>query len=292
MDTNSLLANVDSLINNVYCFKHVHDKPIGRGRHGVAIKYVDICERRSDFIRELKNTICGWVYSKDKYHALLDNELKKRNKDLQNACAQIDVMAKYKFRSGYPQGQFGELLLFNFVQYFFKAPPLLRKMPITTNPKLERNGADAIHYAYTDHHIIYIGESKSYSSRYSFSAAFNDSISSFLDSWNNLQNELMLYVYDDFIDPKLQAVAEGFKEGLLEDVEQIGICLIAYNEHNKISLTDPLTIKKQIENIIENKYNAVNISDDMKNNPDIINRVYYVVFPIWNFDKLLLEFDK
>lgn len=51
-----------------------------------------------------------------------------------------------KFRKGCPQGQYGELLLFNFIQHFFKAAPLLRKMPITTNPGLERHGADAIHY--------------------------------------------------------------------------------------------------------------------------------------------------
>ena len=102
-------------------------------------------------------------------------------------------------------------MLFNFIQYFFSAPPLLRKISITTNPNLERNGADAIHY-YSDgtNDIFILGESKCYKSKYTFNKAFKESVDSIVETFNNLDNELVLYLYEDFVDPSLEKVAKNF----------------------------------------------------------------------------------
>ena len=93
---------------------------------------------------------------------------------------------KSKFRMVKPQGQFGELLLLNFLQHIFRAAPLLRKMSITTNPGLERFGADAIHYRpMGKEHVFYIDESKCYETKYRFNEAFKKSLESILKSYQS-----------------------------------------------------------------------------------------------------------
>lgn len=172
MKYDHLLTNTESLINQIFWFQQTITKPKAASHRGVAIKYVDVKEMRQGFIRELKSTAMSWVYSKKKYAQLLHDELPKRGGDVMNVQGYLHEVADQKFRKGCPQGQFGELLLFNFIQHFFKAPPLLRKMPITTNPGVERHGADAIHYHETqDAKTFILGESKCYLSRYQFNAA-------------------------------------------------------------------------------------------------------------------------
>src|SRR5690554_2445701 len=255
---NNLLTNVDSLINHTCHFTFDLTKPEGKAHKGVCVKYTDLQERRSDFLRELKNTVCSWVYGKDKYNTLFKKELEKRGHDYQNASSHIDSLARDKFRKGIPQGQFGELLLFNFLQYFFKAPALLRKMPLTTSRGHERFGADAIHYKKSGmDNIVFIGESKAYKSNYKFKQAFSESLSSIVDTYESLQEELLLYTYDDFIDPKLQDIAEKLKDGELENVRYELVCLISYNELNGPLGECEIEIKKNIENIILERFSSL-----------------------------------
>ena len=257
---NNLLTNVDSLIKHTCHFTFDLPKPEGKSHKGVSVNYTDLQERRSDFLRELKNTVCSWVYGKDKYNTLFKKELEKRGHDYQNASSHIDSLARGKFRKGIPQGQFGELLLFNFLQYFFKAPALLRKMPLTTSRGHERFGADAIHYRKNDNqNIVYIGESKAYKSNYKFKQAFAESLNSIIDTYNSLQEELLLYTYDDFIDPKLQDIAEQLKDGELENVRYELVCLISYSELKKPLAECENEIKENIEGIILERFSSLGI---------------------------------
>jgi len=66
-----LLSNTDGLVSQIYWFKHTIEKPKGGSHRSAAIKYVDIKEKRADFIRELKSTMLNWVYSKKKYESRL-----------------------------------------------------------------------------------------------------------------------------------------------------------------------------------------------------------------------------
>ncbi|WP_419209884.1 DUF1837 domain-containing protein [Providencia manganoxydans] len=288
----SLLSNVDSLIKHTYHFRLDVSKLKGSSRQGISINFTDVQERRNDFVRELKNTVCSWVYGKEKYRKLFQNELEKRGFDIQNATSHIDFLAKNKFRKGIPQGQFGELLLFNFIQYLFKAPALLRKMPLTTSNRHERFGADAIHYKKDgERNVIYIGESKAYKSKYKFNAALEDSLNSIIGTFNNLQDELLLYTYDDFIDPTLQNIAEKLKEGELEQTRYELVCLISYNETNKYCGKCENDIKEDIKKIVINRLESTN--DSLTKNIDevLLERIHYIIFPFWEFDKLLEEFD-
>ncbi len=287
----NLLSNTNSLIQQVYWFEQELDKPEGASHRGASITYVDIKQKRDSFLDELKNTILNWVYSKAKYQSIYNEELKKRQNDVQNTVSFINTLIKKKFRKGYPQGQFGELLLYNFLQYFFSAPPLLRKMPLTTNPALERNGADAIHY-FSDGKIdkFFLGESKCYESKYRFNQALKDAVESIVNTFENLENELSLYNYEDFIDPLLEPIAKDFIDGNCTNARIELACLIAYNETNNIDGDDERTIKNNIKQCIVSRFNSTDPNLLKGIRKPLVKRIHYIVFPFWQIDSLLSEF--
>lgn len=288
----ALLANTDSLINHVHHFTHELERPPGAYHRGTAINTVDLAEKREDFLRELRNTVNNWVYSKSRYTDLFNEALQERGYDIQNAASHIEWLARSKFRRGHPQGQFGELLLFNFLQFFYNAPPILRKMPLTTNPALERNGADAIHYApQNGDNIIYLGEAKTYTADYRFNVAFSESLSSILGAYRDINNEIGLYVYDDFIEPPLREVARLLKTGQLSNTRYELVCLIAYAETNAKEAENETAIKSKIESIVEQRLHSADcrVLDGV---PEaLVSRLHYIIFPIWDFPTLISSFD-
>jgi hypothetical protein len=287
-----LLTHTEALINQVYWFKQDLKIKPSKEHIGCAINWTDIEDRKEDFLRELINTITSWVYNKDKVKQILDERLKAAGGDLGNASTFLSSQAFSKFRPGYPQGQFGELLLFNFIQYFFEAVPLLRKQRITTSTGHERFGADAVHYKYQDDkHFFYLGESKCYESKYQFKNAFETSLSSIVTTIGSFNKELNLYVYDDFLEPSLEKVAKDYKANQLKDVHFELVCLIIYNETNKITGTNEAAIKDSIKKIIEERCGGLDAKcfDTVDNK--IIERINYVVFPIWKLDELLDSFQ-
>ena len=135
------LTNNDSLFASIHVFQQNFDIiPDDKPHIGASIAYQDLQELRDN-----------WVYSSEKFSELLKKE-RKQGKSLAAASSAVQRKARDKFRKKdnseelLIQGQFGELLLFHFIQRYMKAIPLLRKMKITTSKKVERFGADAIHY--------------------------------------------------------------------------------------------------------------------------------------------------
>lgn len=291
MKYDNLLTNTDSLFNQMFWFEQDISTPKAASHRGVAIKYLDIKELRDGFIRELKSTATSWVYSKSKYKKIFDEELLKRSGDIQNTAAYIAEVADKKFRKGHPQGQYGELLLFNLIQHFFKAPPLLRKMSITTNPGLERHGADAIHYREDDTHKLFIlGESKCYESKYSFNKALEASVNSIIDSFENIDEELVLYQHDDFIEEELQSVAKSLKDGDIDSPRFELVCLIAYEENKNIEAPSQEDVLSNIKSCLD--YRWANVDSNLYNGKRdvVVERIHYIVFPTWSLDELLERF--
>ena len=291
-DIDSLLVCTDPLLHNVYTFDCSGHAMPGKSHRVAAIAHQDVFERRVDFLRELRNTVSSWVYSKKKYTQLYNDELAARGYDVQNVASHIQSLISEKFRKGYPQGQFGELLLFNLLQHFFKAAPMLRKMPITTNPSVERHGADAIHFRPSGgKNIVFIGEAKTYSSKYKFKNALDDAVESILKAAIGFASELNLYVYDDFIDEDLREVAAKIKRNTLEDVVFELVCIVSYSENDK-SKTGKT--QREIEECIEkcvvgqlNKHAAAYSHHD----PIAFGKIHFVICPFWDFGKLLEGFD-
>jgi hypothetical protein len=286
-----LLTHTESLINQIYWFKDDFNFQPSKEHIGAAINYTDIHERKDDFLKEVVYTVASWVYSNAKSKKIIDERLTKVNGDHGNASSFLTTQAFSKFRPGHPQGQFGELLLFNFIQYFFGAVPLLRKQRITTSVGHERFGADAIHFKLEDKkNILILGESKCYRSEYQFNTAFRTSLESIANSFNNFDKEIDLYTYDDFIEPELENIAKLYKANKLANVHFELVCLIAYNENNTINGADEIEIKKSIVSIIQERCSGLNKDYFTSSDSKIIDRMNYIIFPIWHLDGLLDEF--
>ncbi|MBQ6430525.1 MAG: DUF1837 domain-containing protein [Oscillospiraceae bacterium] len=292
------LINNDSLFNFIHVIQQNFEIiPDDKQHIGASIAYQDIKELREGFINELYDTIVEWVYSSEKYSELLECE-KKQGKSLSVASSAIQRKARSKFRkSDNPQklliqGQIGELLLFHFIQRYMKAVPLLRKMKITTNSKLERFGADAIHYKKeNDRNILILGEAKTYTSKYRFDEAFSDAITSILTTYENIYSELGLYSHEDFLDKELDDVAERILNNTLENPRFELVCIVIYDENKSLQITDQNDIHRQIDEIIKGRFRDFDNSKiDIEGRP-VLKRITYIVFPIWKLNQLAKEFQ-
>lgn len=269
--------------------------PSDKNHYGAFIEYQDITELREDFLNALMDTIVDWIYRQEKYENLIKKEIEK-GKSHATAASVIARSAKQKFRGKksdnlLSQGQFGELLLFHFIQYCFNAVPLLRKMPITTSANQERFGADAIHFKYEkDKNIIVLGEAKAYT-RGSFNQAFEKALNSIVDTFNNHRDELNLYIHEDFLDEKLNDIAERYLSNTLKNVEVRLVCIVAYNESIKIEEQSEIEIRDKIKSIIAERYSKFDKSKIKLDKNKILNRITYIVFPIWKLEELVKKFQ-
>ncbi|NPE29401.1 DUF1837 domain-containing protein [Methanococcoides sp. SA1] len=292
-DISELITHTKSLINHVYWFKQDFNINPTKEHIGTAIAYTDIKERKDDFLDELVNTVAAWVYSKSECKKIIDDRMDVVSGDMANASSFLTNQAFSKFRPSHPQGQFGELLLFNFIQHFFGAVPLLRKQRITTSVGHERFGADAIHYKVDNQKNIFIlGESKCYKSKYKFKEAFEKSLTSIETTFDNLDKELNLYTYDSFIEPELENIVKMYKSNTLPNVNFELVCLIAYNETKNLDGANEEEIKESIKSIIKERCCALDHSCFDEINTKILAKINYVIFPIWKLDDLLENFQK
>ena len=288
-----------ALFNNIFVFEQQFDiLPNSHPHFGAAIAYQDIEELRDSFLKKLEDTIPEWIYGLDKYKDLMQKYIKAGDTVI-SAASEIQRKAKQKFRRGNNnslliQGQLGELLLFHFIQRIKGAVPLLRKMPITTSSDLERHGADAIHYNVDENgkSILYLGEAKAYTSKYRFAAAFGDALDSILSTYDSYRHELNLYLHEDFLDSELNEVAEAILTNTLQNYEVHLVSLILYCETSKIMRTTQSEIQEQILSIISKRYGDFdNNRIDIIGHP-ILHRITYIVFPVWEFEQLAIDFQK
>jgi len=285
-----LLSHTQSLFNHIYWFKQDFGIKPSKEHYGSEINWTDISERKDEFVAELMSTIASWVYNKGDVKMIIDERFALTN-DAGNAANHLTNLAYAKFRKDRPQGQFGELLLFNFMQHFFQAAPLLRKQPITTSTGMERFGADAIHYkSENGEHIMYLGESKCYESKYQFNKAFEKAVGSISTTFSNLSKELNLYVYDGFIETRLEDVVKRYKAGTLDPVRFELVCLIAYNETKALVKTKEDEIKKSIQDVISERCKGLEDKHYGACEAHVLERVNFIVFPIWALDELLDTF--
>lgn len=291
-----LITYTKMFMNHVHWVQQSFNLLPDNKHYGTCINYIDMQEYRDEFCRELINTIPEWVYSQTKAATVLDT-LIAEGRSQQNAQTALTTLTFDKFRNSSTdklliQGQFGELLLFNFLQSFFMCVPLLRKMPITTSVEMERFGADAIHYKYSDSkNIFYLGEAKTYSSKYQFSTAISDAIGSIIKTYKEHRKELGRYVYDSFIDDDLIDIAKGYKNGTLNNVEVHLVSVITYCENKVIEKKSESQIKEDIIKIIEERGKAVDRKLFNTIEAGLHPRFNYIILPVWELDELLRHFQ-
>lgn len=288
----------DALFNNIHVVQQRFEiVPSDKEHIGAFIEFQDLQDRHQEFLEELIDSVVDWVYSAEKFQDLLV-EFQKRGKSARSASASVVRKAHEKFRKPenpdqlLSQGQFGELLLFHFIQRYMNAVPLLRKMNITTSPHHERFGADAIHFKVQDgKNVIILGEAKTYTSKHSFSSAFENAINSILSTYDNHKKEINLYVHEDFLDKELNQIAEDYLSNKLPNCEVHLVCIVTYEENKKVTFSNQEDIRRQIVKIIEERFSSFDNSKiDIENNP-ILNRITYIVFPVWGLENLVKEFQ-
>ena len=292
-----LISCTQMFMNHVHWVQQSFNLLPDKQHYGTCINYIDKQEYRDEFCKELVRTIPEWVYSQKKAAEVL-NTLIAEGRGTQNAQTTLTTLTFEKFRNSSTkklliQGQFGELLLFNFLQSFFKCVPLLRKMPITTSVQMERFGADAIHYKYEGgKNLFYLGEAKTYISKYKFDIAIKDAIDSIIKTYNEHRKELGMYVYDSFIDDALIDVATQYKNGTIKNAEVHLVSVITYCENKTIDKNNEKQIKDDIIKIIEERGKAVDRKLFKAIDRGLHPRFNYIILPVWDLDELLKQFQK
>src|SRR6185436_15037557 len=124
-----LLTCTTMLMQRVHYVEQTFHLVPGRNHIGTCIDYIDLQECRKEFCEELINTVADWVYNQKKAAQILEDLVSERRSKL-NAHQAFASNVLSKFRRAKndkvaQQGQFGELLLLNFLQHFVSAVPLM-----------------------------------------------------------------------------------------------------------------------------------------------------------------------
>ncbi|MEJ1961071.1 MAG: DUF1837 domain-containing protein [Gammaproteobacteria bacterium] len=295
IDIDALLAKTESLLSTMYVVQDGYGLgPPGKTHVGTCINFLDLLEMRKQFVEELVNTATAFVYSKAKQTALL-NALAEEGRDPSAAWSQLIRRARKKFRPFSVQGQFSELLLCNLLQHYFHAAPLVRKMSITTNPNVERNGADAIHIARDGlDYRLYLGEAKTYDRKNGgLTTALSNAINDILEKYEKHTDELSLYTYEDFVPTELEEVARAYCNGTLETVEVHLVCIVTFHEKEAItghSRQEKLDfIIGALKKATEKASKATAFADVPL---ELRPRLNFILFPVREMEDLIGSFSK
>lgn len=294
IDLDPLIAKTDALLNTMYAVQEDFGLTLSTAKHiGTCINFVDLQEMRTQFIEELTNTVLTYVYAPTRQSKLC-GDLMKQGRDEAGAWRQLYKRARAKFRPSSLHGQFSELLLCNLLQHYYRAVPLVRKMSLTTNPKLERNGADAIHIAKAGgSYRLFIGEAKTYDRQHGgLKEALVDGIKDLIKKhYQDHANELNLYTFEDFVPPELEEIARRYRAGSLTDVEVHLVCIVAYDEKTDVvgnSRQEKLDcIMHTLREAIKQAAKAKAVTTIPQ---ELVPRVNCIFFPVQKMDELIETF--
>ncbi len=253
------------------------------------IQLTDFHFNKDHLINRLKNSLAHWVFSKQRAKEIFEEEF-GAEEDYSSASAALYSAAKETIRISAPQGQFGELLLNAFLQHLFKAVPLLRKQPVRTSDSHERFGADAIHYANSDGHHLYLGESKCYKSSYKFPSAFECSLKSMETTLREFNSEIRKFGTGGFIEDELRDISRKILQNKLEGLNLHPVSIIIYNETTKRTGQTPSDCIEEIKKAIITQ--CAKIDQDVYDaiSPMALVRFTYIIIPVWDLDILLDDF--
>ncbi|WHZ60091.1 HamA C-terminal domain-containing protein [Metabacillus hrfriensis] len=176
-----------SFLDNFY--HDIKDHILEETQTKVNLHILKIANNRFDIhplLSELSNSIITFCLSKKEYQLYVD----------QLRFGELNKAAQEKFRDYQSnEGEFGELLLYCFLESHLEAPKLLTKMNLKTSHNDYVKGADGVHLlkvSENEYQVIF-GESKMYKTlKVGLSKAFK-SIDSFLNhTKNNVHYEMQL----------------------------------------------------------------------------------------------------
>lgn len=293
IDIKSFLHKIDALIDTTHVVKAELSLSPKKEHIVTCLKYQGLNQMRPEFIRNLANSIVKYVLSKSKIDRLKKELVEDGNLDEEDFHGELFQLASQYFRQSEIKGQFSELLLFNFLQHYFEAIPVVRKMTITTNTELERNGCDAIHLAKEgDSYCIYLGEAKTYPS--GFKLAFQNAIKSIIKTYYDHRNELQLYKYEEFLEPEIRTLMKQYLNGTIDLPVKLAV-IISYcvgeapEKQNKDEFH-----QHYLDHVLAEccKIKDSHYKDERGNaiNPALLKEINYIIFPVNELEKLLEDF--
>lgn len=292
-DIDSLLIQTESLMRTMYVVREDFALAPKKDHIATCINFNDLQSMRDNFVNELRDLILQFVYSPERIESI-HKDLVASKKDKWAACSAVLARAHSKFRASSVRGQFGELLLSVLLQHHFRAVPVLRKMPITTGPEVERHGMDAVHIAHVDgKYRVYLGEAKAYSAeRRALRSALENAVTDIVQQhYPNHRRELDLYIHEDFMPASLEPIVQDYIRGTLDaEVHLVG--LIAYDA--KIDLSLLKTRQARLDAFVDDVRQSVKGFAESKVvqgiEPALLPRMNYVFFPVHELDKLIEAF--
>lgn len=157
----------------------------------------------------------------------------ERRADLgEQARNKVFLEARKLFRDDPKTGQPGELLVYFLIETVLRAPQILKKMLITTNPKDERKGSDGVHIRWTDNDElleVIFAEAKLYKD---FDAALTSAFTSMTDFHNSATKDLEIHHFLNtfsLLTPEQQAIITSYVEGEKKgNYQEVQVCLIGH----------------------------------------------------------------
>lgn len=210
--------------------------------YSFVIKHALLRQQTELFARSLALCVTPYVFSDEKKQALKDSfktEDNIQDHELEHA---VIIHAKDLFRKSNSSGQFGELILYAILEQYYQSVPIVRKMPITTDKELERNGADAIHLGHVNgQYQLIIGESKMYSLTDSQNnpgeRGFKSAIESALQSYEDFWAETEVYLNADFLPQEIREIVVQIKNSKI-DATVLLCCLCCFEVEDTKGETD------------------------------------------------------
>jgi hypothetical protein len=290
LDTSKLLGPTSKLFEALEVFQIATKLVPDKDHYGAHVKLLDYKFNKKHLVDRLRGSIVDWVFCKAEARRIFNEELGS-NEDYSAASFALYNAARETFRPHAPQGQFGELLLSAFLQHIFEAVPLLRKQVVRTSDAHERFGADAIHFSNKNGNHLYLGESKCYKSKYKFPEAFATSLESINTTLENFTSEIKRFRTGNFIEADLYDVASRILRNDLSDLEIHPVSILIYNESTKLSGAQSTVIKEEIRKAIQAQCKKIKSTAYQNIQEADLNRLTYIIMPVWELDKLLEEFE-
>jgi len=294
IDVKPLLNRIESLINTMYFVKAEVGLSPEKEHIITCLKYQGLNQMRSEFIHRLVNSIVKYVFSATELEQKGRELITEDSLDPADVHGEIFQQARAYFRASDVKGQFSELLLFNFLQHYFEALPVVRKMGITTNPEVERHGSDAIHLGYDaiQGNVVFLGEAKTYPS--GFKPAFENAIKSIITAYNEHRNELQLYAYEEFLTPEVRTLMKDYLKGKIDLPVKLVVIVSYCSGETPEKTTKDDCHKHYIEHVLHEctkiKDTHYKDADGKKMNPGLLAELNYILFPVNELDSLLRDF--
>lgn len=164
---------------------------------------------------------------------------KKLGIENQNSAEDLFNKAIRKLSQHTAKGELGELILFTLLDVYYKAPKILSKVSLKTNPKMPVFGADAVHCQFNDGKLVlYLGESKLHKKFGPAATKATQSIKSAIDKYGDEFDLLDSYMdfpnIDKSLEAKLLNLLDPFENDNLSDVIH-SPCFIGFAEPELVS---------------------------------------------------------